>query len=76
MDPLQRRIVAQISAELGIHVNALYNRRKTWRLQGEMVPTSEKDPEGCVSTDKFVVVLETAKINAIEIGAYCCERGL
>ena len=45
MSPPQRQCVAQISAELGIHVVTLYNWRKTWRLQGEVVPASEKDPE-------------------------------
>jgi transposase-like protein len=34
MSPPQRQSVAQISAELGIHVVTLYNWRKAWRLQG------------------------------------------
>jgi transposase-like protein len=34
MSPPHRQSVAQISAELGIHVASLYNWRKTWRLQG------------------------------------------
>jgi transposase-like protein len=46
-----RQSVAQISAELGIHVVTLYNWRKTLRLQGELVPPSEKDPEGWRATD-------------------------
>ena len=73
MSPPQRQSVAQISAELGIHV---YNWRKSWRLQGEVVPASEKDPEGWSATDKFTVVLETAGLNATELSAYCRERGL
>jgi len=32
--PPHMQSVAQISAELGIHVVTLYNWRKTWRLQG------------------------------------------
>ena len=76
MTPPHRQSVAQISAELGIHVVTLYNWRKTWRLQGEVVPASEKDPEGWGSTDKFTVVLETAGLNGTELGAYCRERGL
>jgi hypothetical protein len=44
-------------------------------LQGEVVPTSEKDPEGWGTTDKFTVVLETAGLNATELSAYCRERG-
>ena len=76
MSPLHRQSVAQISAELGIHVVTLYNWRKAWRLQGEVVPASEKDPEGWGATDKFTVVLETAGLNATELSAYCRERGL
>jgi len=71
-----RQSVSQISAELGIHVVTLYNWRKAWRLQGEVVPASEKDPEGWGATDKFTVVLETAGLNATELSAYCRERGL
>jgi transposase-like protein len=66
--------VAQISFELGIHVVTLYNWRKTWRLQGEVVPASEKDPEGWSAADKFTVVLETAGLNDTELSAYCRER--
>jgi transposase len=76
MSPPHRQSVAQISAELGIHVVTLYNWRKSWRLQGEVVPASEKDPEGWGATDKFTVVLETAGLNATELSAYCRERGL
>jgi transposase-like protein len=71
-----RQSVARISEELGIHVVTLYNWRKAWRLQGEVVPASEKDPEGWGATDKFTVVLETAGLNATELSAYCRERGL
>ena len=76
MSPPMRQNVSQISAELGIHVVTLYNWRKAWRLQGEVVPASEKDPEGWGATDKFTVVLETAGLNATELSVYCRERGL
>ena len=76
MSPPHRQSVAQISAELGIHIVTLYNWRKAWRLQGEVVPASEKDPEGWSAADKFMVVLETAGLNATELSAYCRERGL
>ncbi len=45
-------------------------------MQGEVVPASQKDPEGWSATDKFTVVLETAGLNATELSAYCRERGL
>jgi transposase len=76
MSPPHRQSVAQISAELGIHIVTLYNWRKAWRLQGEVVPASEKDPDGWSATDKFTVVLETAGLNPTELSAYCRERGL
>jgi len=76
MSPPHRQSVAQISQELGIHQATLYNWRKSWRLQGEMVPASEKDPEGWTAADKFTVVLESAGFNATELSAYCRERGL
>ena len=46
MSPPQRQSVARNSEELGIHVITLYKWRKSWRLQGEVVPASEKEPEG------------------------------
>ena len=39
-------------------------KRIAWRLQGEVVPASGKDPEGGTATDKFTVVLETAPSGA------------
>jgi transposase-like protein len=38
-----RQSVARISEELGNHVITLYKWRKAWRLQGEVVPGSEKE---------------------------------
>ena len=76
MGPPHRQSVAQISAELGIHVITFYKWRKAWRLQGEVVPASQKDPEGWDSSDKFTVVLETDGLNSTELAAYCRERGL
>ena len=76
MSPPMRQSVERISEELGIHVMTLYKWRKTWRLQGEVVPASEKEPEGWSTSDKFTVVLETAGLNATELRAYCRQKGL
>ena len=64
MTPPHRQSVAQISAELGIHVANLYNWRKAWRLQGEVVPASEKEPEAVTvrkrtSTPEHALASET-----------------
>jgi transposase-like protein len=69
MGPPQRQSVAQKSQELGIHVATLYNWRHNWRLQGEVVAASAKDPEGWSAADKFTLVLETAGLNATELSA-------
>ena len=60
MSPPARQSVARISEETGIHICTLYAWRKGWRLEGEVVPASQKDPEGWSAADKFTVVLETA----------------
>jgi hypothetical protein len=39
-------------------VVTLCNWRKAWCLQGEVVPASEKEPEGGNAGDKFTVVIE------------------
>ena len=75
MSPPNRQSVTRISEELAIHVITLYKWRKTWRLLGEVVPASHKDPGGWGSADKFTVVLETAAFNAIELSTYCREDG-
>lgn len=75
MSPPHRQSVAQISAELGIHVVTLYNWRKPGGCRGRWCRDRKKDPEGWGATDKFTVVLETAGLNATELSAYCRERG-
>jgi transposase-like protein len=60
--------------ETGIHPATLYLWRKGWRLEGEVVPASQKDPEVWVAADKFSVLLETAAFNATELSAYSRER--
>ena len=76
MSPPQCQRVVGISEELGIFVMTLHKWRKAWRLQGEVVPASEKEPEGWSAADKFTVVLETAGLNATELNAYCRQKGL
>jgi len=76
MSPPNRQSVLEIARELGIHAITLYKWRKAWRLQGEVVPASEKEAESWSAADKFTVVLETAGLNGTELGDYCRERGL
>jgi len=73
--PPHRLTVAQISAELRIHVDTLYIWKKNWWLQVEVVPAPEKHPEGWASTVKFILLWETAGMNSSELSAYCRESG-
>ena len=76
MSPPDRQDVSQIYKEVSIHCSTLYKWRSNWRLLGEAVPASEKDPDSWSAADKFTVVLETAGFNATELSSYCRERGL
>ena len=76
MSPPTRQSVTRISEETGIHICTLYAWRKSWRREGEVVPASQKDPEGWSAADKFTVVLETAGLNATELSANCRLKGL
>ena len=83
MGPPHRQSVAAISQELGIHVITLYKWLKIWRLQGDMVPASQKDPEGWGPADKsrwcsipLACSRRPAKQYATKLGGYCRERGL
>ena len=67
MSSAHRQSVARISEELGIHAITLYKLSKTWRLQGEVVPAFEKEPEGWSAADKFTVVMETAGLNSTDM---------
>ncbi len=67
--------MARIAEDLGIHMVTLYNWRKAWRLQGELVPASEKEPEAWSTAVKFKAVLDTAGLNDTELGTYYRERG-
>ncbi|MFW6731884.1 MAG: hypothetical protein ACODUE_09160 [Synechococcus sp.] len=71
MSPPARQSVARISEDTGINIATLYAWRKGWWLEGEVVPASQKNPEGWSAADKFTVVLESAGLNATELSAYC-----
>ena len=66
----------QISAELGIRVVTFYSWIKARRLEGEVVPVSQKYQEGWGPAEKFTVGMETAGLTTTELSAYCRERCL
>ncbi len=70
MSPPMRQKRGADFRRAGLHVMTLYKWRYTWRLQGEVVPASEKDPDGWSAADKLTVVLVTAGLNDTELSAY------
>jgi hypothetical protein len=55
MSPPARQSGAKISDETGIHMwilNALPKDLR-WRLEGEVMPASHKEPEGWCAADRF-----------------------
>jgi hypothetical protein len=61
MSPPARQSGAKISDETGIHMwilNALPKDLR-WRLEGEVMPASHKEPEGWCAADRFTMVLES-----------------
>ena len=69
MSPPQRQSVARFR-KLGI-VHPL-QLEEVLATAGEVLPASEKEPEGLSAADKFTVVLETARLNAM--WSRCCYQ--
>lgn len=45
-------------------------------MQAEVLPATQKDPQGWGSACKYTVLQETAGLNAAEPGGYCRDRDL
>jgi transposase-like protein len=76
LGPPSRQSVVEFAQELGFHAITLDKGRTAWRLQGEVVPASEKEAESWSAADKFTVGLETVGLNATELGGDCRGRDL
>lgn len=68
--------ISKISKETGISSATLSNWRGKVRNSGKAVPAGTKETERWSSQDKFLIVMETASMNEIEVSRYCREKGL
>jgi hypothetical protein len=69
--------VPQLAAQTGIPRDTLYGWRREALGQGRRPLASGTAPAGTLgSEEKFAVVLETASLNELELGAYCRGKGL
>jgi transposase-like protein len=57
MSPPNRESVAQIARDMGITEQTLYNWRRSWQQQGELVPVTEKPEEQWSTAAKLPIVV-------------------
>jgi transposase-like protein len=68
--------VAQVSRDLGVAEQTLYNWRNRIRQKGKAVPADPKNPESWSGESKLAVVIETAALNEAALAEYCRKKGL
>lgn len=76
MLPPNNESLANISKETGISFKTLTNWRQKIRMSGQAAPAGTKQSERWSSQDKFLIVMETASMNEIELSKYCRQKGL
>jgi transposase-like protein len=64
------------SKETGLSEGTLYSWQKKARTNGIAVPGGEPEAEKWSTQDKFLIVVETASLNEIEMAEYCRTKGL
>lgn len=76
MMPPTNQSIGEISRETGLSEATLYLWRKQARAKGLAVPSGEIESERWSAQDKFLIVMETAKLSEIELAEYCRSKGL
>jgi transposase len=75
MMPPENQPVSKIAKETGLSEAALYKWKKQARARGLVAP-GEQEPERWSREDKFLIVMETAKLSQAELVEYCRQKGL
>jgi transposase-like protein len=68
--------LGRLSQEEGISRATLAKWRAEARAKGQFLPDANTGPEGWTSADKLAAVIETAAMNAADLGEYCRRRGI
>lgn len=76
MMPPNAQSVAQVSRDVGVAEQTLYNWRDRTRQQGKAVAADPSKPEHWSGENKLAVVIETVPLNEEELAAYCRRKGL
>ena len=76
MMPPQNKSVSALSKENGIAEQTLFKWKREARAKGIVITDGEKQSEKWSTHDKFMIVVETASMNAAELAEYCRQKGL
>ena len=76
MMPPQNQSVSAIARETGLSEATLHTWRKQARSKGLPAPGGEQNVERWGTQDKFLIVVETATLNEVQLAEYCRSKGL
>ena len=76
MLPPNNMPLRRLSQEEGISQATLAKWRAKARAKGQFLPDANAGPQGWTSRDKLAAVIETAPMNAVDLGEYCRRRGV
>jgi transposase-like protein len=76
MMPPQNKTVSILSKENGIAEQTLFKWKREAKAKGIVITDGEAQSEKWSTHDKFMIVVETASLNAAELSEYCRQKGL
>jgi transposase-like protein len=76
MLPPNSKLVRVLSEETGVSEQTLYKWKREMKASGQATPSGNSSTELWSSEDKFLIVLETARLNEAELAEYCRKRGI
>ena len=76
MLPPNNESVTKIAKEEGLSEQTLRNWRDKARREGLAAPGKDAKPDDWSTTDKFLIVVETASLNEVELAEYARKKGL
>lgn len=76
MLPPISKSVKQLHKETGVSEQSLYKWKRKAKTDGMATPSGKNTSEQWSSEDKFLIVLETIKMNQVELAEYCGKKGL
>ena len=76
MMPPNNKSILELSRENDIPEQTLHAWKRKVRASGRAIPAGETSAERWSTKDKFLIVVESAAMNTIELAEYCRAKGL